>query len=62
MWSGAFIVCEFVVITPNVETDWLIAEVAEMVGYSNPGHFAVAFRGEFTITPGDYKKLVRSER
>ena len=36
-------------------------EIAEMVGYSNPGHFAVAFRGKFAMTPGDYKRLVRSE-
>lgn len=43
------------------ETDRPIAEVAEMVGYSNPGHFAVAFRGKFAMTPGDYKRLVRSK-
>ena len=43
------------------ETDWSIAEVAGMVGYSNPGHFAVAFREKFAMTPGDYKKFVRNE-
>ena len=43
------------------ETDRSIAEVAEMAGYSNPGHFAVAFRGKFAMTPGDYKRFVRSE-
>lgn len=43
------------------ETDRPIAEIAEMVGYSNPGHFAVAFRGKFAMTPGDYKRLVRSK-
>lgn len=44
------------------ETDWSIAEVAEMVGYANPGHFSVAFREKFAMTLGDYKKIVRSER
>ena len=43
------------------ETDRPIAEVAEMVGYANPGHFSVAFRGTYAMTPSDYKRLVRSE-
>ena len=43
------------------ETDRPIAEVAGMVGYSNSGHFAVAFHEKFAMTPGDYKRLVRSE-
>jgi len=43
------------------EADRPIAEIAEMVGYSNPGYFAVAFRGKFSMTPGDYKRLVRSK-
>lgn len=44
------------------ETDRPIAEVADMVGYTNPGHFAVAFRRKFAMTPRDYKRIVRSER
>ena len=36
------------------ETEWSIAEVAEMVGYANPGHFAIAFREKYAVSPGDY--------
>ncbi|MBE6019194.1 MAG: helix-turn-helix transcriptional regulator [Clostridiales bacterium] len=43
------------------ETDRPITEIAGMVGYSNPGHFAVAFRGKYAMTPSEYKRLVRSE-
>ncbi len=31
--------------------DYTVAEVAAVVGYSNPGHFAVAFKRKFGITP-----------
>jgi len=44
------------------ETEQPISEVAEMVGYANSGHFSVAFRKKFAMTPGEYKKLIQSER
>ena len=43
------------------ETDRPVAEIAAMVGYSNPGHFSVAFRDKFAVTPANYRKQVRSE-
>ncbi|MFY3864346.1 helix-turn-helix domain-containing protein [Achromobacter xylosoxidans] len=27
------------------------------MGYSNPSHFAAAFRKEFGVGPGEYKRL-----
>lgn len=39
------------------ETNRPIAEIAEMVGYANPGHFAVAFREKYAMTPGEYKSV-----
>jgi len=44
------------------DTDLPVSEVAEMVGYSNPGHFSVAFRERYALTPGNYKRAVRSQR
>ena len=44
------------------ETDLPIAEIAEMVGYANPGHFSVAFHESFSMTPSEYKKIVRTGR
>ena len=40
------------------ETELPVAEVAAMVGYQNPGHFAAAFKGKYGVLPGDYKKSV----
>ncbi len=41
-----------------------VAEIAATVGYSNPGHFAAAFKRQFGITPNDCalgkKSVVRS--
>lgn len=36
-----------------------VIEVAFELGYSNPSHFAVAFRKEFGATPGEYKRSIR---
>lgn len=33
-----------------------VMEVAFGLGYSNPSHFAVAFRKEFGVAPGEYKR------
>ena len=44
------------------ETDLPIAEIAERVGYANPGHFSVAFHESFSMTPSEYKKIVRTGR
>ena len=44
------------------ETDLPIAEIAERVGYANPGHFSVAFHERFSMTPSEYKKIVRTGR
>ncbi|MBQ6450721.1 MAG: helix-turn-helix transcriptional regulator [Solobacterium sp.] len=43
------------------DTDWHILEIAELVGYSNPGHFAVAFREKYKMTPSEYRKSIRSK-
>lgn len=43
------------------DTDWHILEIAEMVGYSNPGHFAVAFRERYTMTPSEFRNSIRSK-
>ena len=43
------------------ETKLPISEIAAEVGYANPGHFAVAFREKFSMTPGEYKKNVYFE-
>ncbi|NMU93150.1 helix-turn-helix transcriptional regulator, partial [Achromobacter ruhlandii] len=33
-----------------------VMEVAFDMGYSNPSHFAAAFRKEFGVGPGEYKR------
>lgn len=33
--------------------EWTVAEVARIVGYAHLGHFAVAFKREFGLTPGN---------
>ena len=42
------------------ETEKPMSEIAELVGYSNPGHFAVAFREKFSITPSEYRKQTQN--
>ncbi|WP_263975317.1 helix-turn-helix domain-containing protein [Leptolyngbya sp. 7M] len=37
----------------NYTGHYTVAEVAAMVGYSNLGHFAAAFKRKFGITPRD---------
>ena len=41
------------------ETEKPISEIAGLVGYSNPGHFAVAFREKYSITPSGYRKQIQ---
>lgn len=43
------------------ETDLPVSEVAAAVGFANPGHFSVAFRERFYMTPVEYKKSVHFE-
>jgi len=44
------------------ETDMPVWEIAALVGYANPGHFASAFREAFAMSPGEYKKSVPFEQ
>lgn len=41
------------------ETEKPMSEITGLVGYSNPGHFAVAFREKFSITPSEYRKQIQ---
>ena len=38
------------------ESQMNIAEIAETIGYLNPGKFTVAFKDFFGVTPSEYKK------
>ena len=42
------------------DTSKNISEVASEVGYANVSHFINAYRKQFGITPGTYKKTLRS--
>jgi AraC-like DNA-binding protein len=35
------------------EANWTVVEVANQVGYANPGHFAAAFKRQFGIRPSE---------
>ncbi len=41
------------------EGDTLIGDIAEKVGYANPGKFTAAFKEKFGVTPNDYRNNFR---
>jgi len=43
-------------------TEQPIQEVAELVGFSNPAHFATAFRRKFGVTPSQLRRLPSASR
>lgn len=38
-----------------LETQYTVAEIAYMVGYSSPGYFATAFKRKYSCSPTEYK-------
>lgn len=43
------------------DTNLTVAEVAELSGYRNPAYFGKIFRQKLSLTPGAYRKVVRSK-
>jgi transcriptional regulator GlxA family with amidase domain len=43
------------------DTNLTVAEVAEISGYRNPAYFGKVFRTRLSLTPGEYRKVVRSK-
>lgn len=43
-------------------TEKSIQEVAESVGFTNPGHFTTAFRRRFGVTPSQIRRLPQQSR
>jgi transcriptional regulator GlxA family with amidase domain len=43
------------------DTNLTVAEVAEFSGYRNQAYFGKVFRQKLSLTPGSYRKVVRSK-
>lgn len=41
------------------DTEYSVAQIAEMVGYDNPSYFSQLFKKKFGITPGKYREKLR---
>ena len=39
-----------------------VGEIATQIGYTNPNKFTSAFRGEYGMSPSEYKKNVQMDR